>query len=72
MTGLKKQRNKNHWTFSRALSAQWKVIHIWLIEDESSAFFGKYQVYSGAASEIIDTFEEATKLVQRAAAYRNL
>ena len=61
MTGLKKQRNKNHWTLPYAGAAQRYEVHIRLVEDKSSACFGKYHVYCGAATEMVDPFEKAKK-----------
>ena len=48
MTGLKKQRNKNHWTLPYVGAAQRYAVDIWLVEDKSSAYFGKYHVICGA------------------------
>jgi recombinational DNA repair protein RecR len=62
MTGLKKQRNKNHWTLPYVGAAQRYAVDIWLVEDKSSAYFGKYHVICGAASEMADTLEEAARL----------
>ena len=62
MAGLKKQRNKNHWTLPYAYAGRRSEVHVWLVEDENSPFFGKYQVYCGAVMEMADTFEEAAEL----------
>ena len=62
VTGLKKQRNKNHWTLPYAYAGRQSEVHVWLVEDENSSYFGKYHVYCGAVSEMTDTLEEAAKL----------
>lgn len=64
MAGLKKQRNKNHWTLPYAYAGRRSEVHVWLVEDKNSYFFGKYHVYCGAASEMADTLEEAEKLAR--------
>ena len=64
MAGLKKQRNKNHWTLPYAYAGRRSEVQVWLVEDKNSYFFGKYHVYCGAASEMADTLEEAEKLAR--------
>ena len=65
MADLKKQREKNHWALPFAYAGRWSVVHIWLVEDKDSSYFGKYHVYCGAVSEIADTFEEAAEQARR-------
>lgn len=62
MTGLKKQRGKNHWTLPYAYAGRQSEVHVWLEEDRASADYGKYLVYCGAVFETADTLEEAAKL----------
>lgn len=64
MAGLRKQRNKNHWMLPYAYAGRRSEVHVWLVEDKSSSYFGKYHVYCGAVSEMADTFEEAAELAQ--------
>ena len=64
MAGLKKQRNKNHWTLPYAYAGRRSEVHVWLVEDKNSSYFGKYPVYCGAVSEMADTIEEAAELAQ--------
>lgn len=64
MTGLRKQRNKNHWTLPYAYAGRRSEVHVWLVEDKNSHYFGKYHVYCGAASEMADTLEEAEALAR--------
>lgn len=65
MAGLKKQRNKNHWTLPYAYAGRRSEVHVWLVEDENSSYFGKYHVYCGAVSEMADTLEEAAELARK-------
>ena len=62
MAGLKKQRNKNHWTLPYVYAGRRSEVHVWLEEDRDSADFGKYLVYCGAVFEMADTLEEAAEL----------
>ena len=62
---LKKQSGKNHWTLPYAYAGRQSEVHIWLVEDKDSSYFGKYHVYCGAVSEIADTFEEAAEQAWR-------
>lgn len=64
MAGLRKQRNKNHWTLPYAYAGRRSEVHVWLVEDKNSYFFGKYHVYCGAASEMADTLEQAEELAR--------
>ena len=59
---LKKQRNKNHWTLPYAYAGRRSEVHVWLVEEKGSAYFGKYHVYCGAVSETADTLEEAAEM----------
>ena len=65
VTGLKKQRNKNHWTLHYAYAVRRSEVHVWLVEDKDSPYFGKYHVYCGAVSDMADTFEEAEELARK-------
>ena len=65
MAGLRKQRNKNHWTLPYAYAGRRSEVHVWLVEDKNSSYFGKYHVYCGAASEMADTLEEAAELARK-------
>lgn len=64
MTGLKKQRNKNHWTLPYVYAGRRSEVHIWLIEDENSSDFGRYHVYCGAVARMADTFDDALVIAQ--------
>lgn len=64
MAGLKKQGNKNHWTLPYAYAGRRSEVHVWLVEDKKSYFFGKYHVYCGAASEMADTLGEVEELAR--------
>lgn len=64
ISGLRKQRGKNHWTLPYAYAGRQSEVHIWLVEDKDSAYFGKYQVYCGTVSEVADTLEEAAELAR--------
>ena len=65
VTGLRKQRNKNHWTLPYAYAGRRSEVHVWLVEEQDSPFFGKYEVYCGAVMEMADTFEEAAEVARR-------
>lgn len=57
VTGLRKHRNKNHWTLPYAYAGRRSEVHVWLVEDKDSPYFGKYHVCCGAASDMADTFD---------------
>ena len=65
VTGLRKHRNKNHWTLPYAYAGRRSEVHVWLVEDKDSPYFGKYHVYCGAVSDIADTFEAAEELARK-------
>ena len=67
MAGLRKQRNRNHWTLPYAYAGRQSEVHVWLVEDKDSPYFGKYHVYCGAVSDIAGTIEEAEELARRLA-----
>lgn len=65
MAGLRKQRNKNHWTLPYAYAGRRSEVHVWLVEDKDSPYFGKYHVYCGAVSEMAGTLGEAAELARK-------
>lgn len=65
MAGLRKQRNKNHWTLPYAYAGRRSEVHVWLVEDKGSPYFGKYHVYCGAVSEMAGTLGEAEELARK-------
>lgn len=58
---IEKKRNQNHWTLSYAYAGHRADVHVSLIEDKNSFYYGKYMVYCGAVSEIMDTFDAAAE-----------